>query len=91
MTEYDLQSYETVVSVRKATHDNGDETVVVAVEALDKFLVVAVDVDETDEVIDAELVDVTQTSEEADSKAEMWAKNNPKGIAGDSTLASLFG
>lgn len=91
MTEYDLNFYETIVSVRKATHDNGDETVVVAVEAIDKFLVVAVDVDETGEVIDAELVDVTQTSEEAASKAGTWAENNPKGIAGDGPLAGLFG
>lgn len=91
MSDWDESSSEQRVTLYERQHDTGEETRVVCVDVGGTFLVIAVDVDEVGEVIDAQLVDDTLTVDEAEQRAERWAENNPKGLKGDGVLPSIFG
>lgn len=72
-------------------HQNGDETVVTLVEVKDRYLLLAMDFDDSGHVLAAEVVNETMTPEEGESKAQLWCDENPKGVQGDGLIGSLVG
>lgn len=92
MTEYDRVDDTEVVAAWERTHKTDEWTRVAVVDVSGTYLVLAVDVDRFGrEVIDEKLVATTLTADEAEKRAENWMEENPKGVAGDGPLASLFG
>lgn len=80
----------------KTTHDNGDETYVVVLDAGASCVVSALDLDDEGVLLEREDISSPLTSEEADAMAQQWMTDNPKGILGSDDndgggLAGIFG
>jgi len=80
-----------LLSAWSTTHQNDDETHVVALDVGETSLAMAVDVDGAGDVLESELIASTVTDDEAVERARRWIDDNPKGIQGDGPLASLLG
>lgn len=84
----------TCIAARTREHRNDEETHVVVVGlGGDRFLAVAVDVDEDCEPVASHLITSAFTSDEAVERADAWVEKNPKGIKGEASglLGSLGG
>lgn len=67
----------------RTEHENGDETVVLLVEADDRWLVIVSEFDEDDDPLTTETLAICATREEAMTRAEEWTAENPKGLLYD--------
>ena len=80
-----------LLSAWSTTHQNDDETHVVALDVGETSLAMAVDVDGEGNVLASETVATSVTPDEAVERARRWCEKNPKGVKGDGALASLLG
>lgn len=85
------QSDGQLLEALSTTHKNDEKTHVIVLDVGDTHVAMAVDTDGAGEVLATEVIEASLTPDEAVERARRWAEDNPKGVKGDSGLASILG